>query len=336
MNMEILMEWMNTPVMGKSLGLWTVFLGIVTTLLVFDLGILNRKDHEIGVKESLWLSAGYVTIACLFGAWVWNHLGRDSGIDFYTGYLVEQSLSMDNLFVMLLVFKSFSVPPIYQHRVLFWGIIGVIVMRGIMIGLGAAIVSRFDWVLLLFGAFLFFSGIKMLLMASKDDDAVEENRVVRFLRKRFHITEDFHGHDFFTKLHHPELGRAVWHATPLFLALVTIEIADLIFAVDSVPAVFAITTDPYIVYTSNIFAILGLRSLYFALAAMLHRFIYLKYALSLILIFIGAKVFYAHYVGHVDPMVSLGVTFGLLAGSIVLSLLRTQPNAQDGTQGPGP
>lgn len=332
--MEFMTDFFAIEIMGKSLGLWGAFLGIVITLLVLDLGVLNRKDHEIGVRESLWLSAGYISIACLFGAWVWHHMGRVSGIDFYTGYLVEQSLSIDNLFVMLLVFKSFSVPALYQHRVLFWGIIGVIVMRGIMIGLGAAIVSRFDWVLLLFGAFLFLSGIKMLFMASKDDEAVEENAVVRFLRKRFHITEDFHGHNFFVHLHHPELGRAVWHATPLFLALVTIEIADLIFAVDSVPAVFAITTDPYIVYTSNIFAILGLRSLYFALAAMLHRFIYLKYALSLILVFIGGKVFYAHYFGHVDPLISLGVTFALLAGSIGLSLLHTRADAEADGAGP--
>lgn len=332
--MEYLVDLLATPVMGKSLGLWSAFLGIVATLLVLDLGVLNRKDHTIGVRESLKLSAGYITIACLFGVWVWNHLGRDSGIDFYTGYLVEQSLSIDNLFVMMLVFKSFSVPAQYQHRVLFWGIIGVIVMRGIMIGLGAAIVSRFDWVLLLFGAFLFFSGVKMLFMASKDDEAVEENAVVRFLRKRFPITEDFHGHDFFVHHHHPELGRAVWHATPLFLALVSIEIADLIFAVDSVPAVFAITTDPYIVYTSNIFAILGLRSLYFALAAMLHRFIYLKYALSLILVFIGAKVFYAYYIGHVNPLIALGVTFALLSGSVVLSLLKTRGDTGKGEAAP--
>ncbi|MCB9978165.1 MAG: TerC family protein [Rhodospirillales bacterium] len=332
--MEYLMDLLATPIMGKSLGLWSAFLGIVATLLVLDLGVLNRKDHTIGVKESLKLSAGYITIACLFGVWVWNHLGRDSGIDFYTGYLVEQSLSIDNLFVMMLIFKSFSVPDQYQHRVLFWGIIGVIVMRAIMIGLGAAIVSRFDWVLLLFGAFLFFSGVKMLFMASDDDKAVEENAVVRFLRKRFHITEDFHGHDFFVHHHHPELGRAVWHATPLFLALVSIEIADLIFAVDSVPAVFAITTDPYIVYTSNIFAILGLRSLYFALAAMLHRFIYLKYALSLILVFIGAKVFYTFYVGHVNPLIALGVTFALLSGSVFLSLLKTREDGKKGEPTP--
>lgn len=331
------MDLMATPLMGKSLGLWSGFLGIVLTLLVLDLGVLNRKDHVIGVKESLRLSAGYILIACLFGAWVWHHLGRDSGIDFYTGYLVEQSLSIDNLFVMMLIFKSFSVPPQYQHRVLFWGIIGVIVMRAIMIGLGAAIVSRFDWVLLLFGAFLFFSGVKMLFMASEDDKAVEENAVVRFLRKRFPITEDFHGHDFFTHRHHPELGRAVWHATPLFLALVSIEIADLIFAVDSVPAVFAITTDPYIVYTSNIFAILGLRSLYFALAAMLHRFIYLKYALSLILVFIGMKLFYVEiFEKHIDPVITLGVTFGLLSGSVILSLIKTRGDAKADETGSAP
>lgn len=322
--MEMILEYLATPVMGKALGLWVVFLGIVLTLLVFDLGVLNRKDHVIGVRESLWLSLGYFTIACLFGTWVWSQFGAESGIDFFTGYIVEQSLSIDNLFVMLLVFRSFSIPPLYQHRVLFWGIIGVIVMRGIMIGLGTALVSRFDWILLVFGAFLFFSGIRMLFMSDKDDEAAPENAVVRFLRKRFPVTEGLHGHNFFVRTHNGERGREVWHVTPLFLALVTIEIADLIFAVDSVPAVFAITIDPYIVYTSNIFAILGLRAMYFALAALLHRFIYLKYSLSVVLVFIGAKVFYSHYIAKVDPIVSLSVTVAVLAAGIFASLLRTR------------
>lgn len=326
--METILALLAMPVLGKSLGLWVAFLSFVVVLLVFDLGVLNRKDHEISVKESLWLSSGYVSIACLFGVWVWNHMGRESGIDFFTGYVVEQSLSIDNLFVMLLVFRAFSIPRIYQHRVLFWGIIGVIVMRGIMIGLGTALVSRFDWILLVFGAFLFFSGIRMLFLSSKDDEAAPENAVVRFLRKRFPVTEGLHGHNFFVHTHNGERGREVWHVTPLFLALVTIEIADLIFAVDSVPAVFAITTDPYIVYTSNIFAILGLRAMYFALAALLHRFIYLKYSLSIVLVFIGAKVFYSHYIAKVDPLVSLGVTVAVIAAGIFASLLKTRGQAE--------
>lgn len=327
--MEAILDLLAMPVMGKSLGLWAAFLSIVIILLVLDLGVLNRKDHEISVRESLWLSAGYMSIAVLFGIWVWSRMGRESGIDFFTGYVVEQSLSIDNLFVMLLVFRSFAIPRLYQHRVLFWGIIGVIVMRGIMIGLGTALVSRFDWILLLFGAFLFFSGIKMLFMSDQDDDAAPENAVVRFLRKRLPVTEGLHGHAFFVRTHNGPRGREVWHVTPLFLALVTIEIADLIFAVDSVPAVFAITVDPYIVYTSNIFAILGLRAMYFALAALLHRFIYLKYALSVVLVFIGAKVFYAHYVAKVDPLVSLGVTVAVLAVGIVASLLKTRGEDPD-------
>lgn len=328
--MDILLDLLATPLLGKSLGMWAAFLGIVAALLAFDLGVLNRKDHEISVKESLWLSTGYITIACLFGVWVWNHLGRASGIDFFTGYVVEQSLSVDNLFVMLLVFRSFAVPAIYQHRVLFWGIIGVIVMRGIMIGVGTALVSRFDWVLLIFGAFLFFSGIKMLFVSGDDDEGAPENGVVRFLRKRFPVTEGLHGHAFFVHTHNNGRGCTLWHVTPLFLALVTIEIADLVFAVDSVPAVFAITVDPYIVYTSNIFAILGLRAMYFSLAALLHRFVYLKYSLSVILVFIGIKVFYVHVFGEVDPLVSLGVTIAVLAAGIGASLLKTQDQEKPG------
>lgn len=322
--MDLLLDLLSTPILGKSLGLWAAFLGIVVALLAFDLGVLNRKDHEISVRESLLLSTGYISIACLFGLWVWNHLGRESGIDFFTGYVVEQSLSVDNLFVMLLVFRSFAIPSIYQHRVLFWGIIGVIVMRGVMIGVGTALVSEFDWVLLIFGAFLFFSGLKMLFMKDGDDEGAPENAVVRFLRKRFPVTESLHGHSFFVNLHNDNRGCALWHVTPLFLALVTIEIADLVFAVDSVPAVFAITVDPYIVYTSNIFAILGLRAMYFSLAALLHRFIYLKYSLSVILVFIGAKVFYVHFVADMDPLVSLGVTVAVLAAGIGASLLKTR------------
>jgi tellurite resistance protein TerC len=212
-------------------------------------------------------------------------------MQYFTGFFVEKSLAMDNVFVISLIFTYFAIPRIYQHRVLVWGILGVIVLRGIMIGLGAALINQFDWILFIFGAFLLITGIKMLVIADKEPD-IAGNPILKFLRKHLNVTDELHGEKFFVKGPDPKgCGKLVRFATPLFLALVLIEFADLIFAVDSVPAIFAITTDPYIVYTSNIFAILGLRALYFALAAMVHRFHYLKYALSLVLIFIGAKIF---------------------------------------------
>ncbi|MFM9844256.1 MAG: TerC family protein [Dongiaceae bacterium] len=306
--------------------MWLAFLTIVLALLVFDLGVLHRKQHEIGVVESLWLSGGYVAVALTFGAWIWSTMGDSAGMDYLTGFFVEKSLALDNVFVISLIFTYFAVPRLYQHRVLVWGIIGVIVLRAIMIGLGTALVSQFSWVLYLFGAFLLFTGIKMLLVSGHAGPAVSaENPLVRLMRKHLNVTDRLHGDRFWVRL--PDAttpARRRWYATPLFLALITIEFADLVFAVDSVPAIFAITTDPYIVYTSNIFAILGLRALYFALAAMVHRFEYLKYALSLVLIFIGAKIFWNQIFGKVDPAISLGVTVLLLTGGVLFSLAKTR------------
>jgi tellurite resistance protein TerC len=243
---------------------------------------------------------------------------------YLTAFVVEKTLAMDNIFVIALIFGFFAIPREYQHRVLFWGILGVIVLRGIMIGLGATIVDQYHWVLYIFAAFLIFTGIKMLFVADKEHK-MEENGLIRFLKRRMHVTEEIHGHAFFVKKPHPETGRITRYATPLFLALVTIEIADLVFAVDSVPAVFTITTDPYIVYTSNIFAILGLRALYFALAAILHRFAYLKYALSVLLVFIGSKIFVADAMGweKFPPEWSLGITFAILGAGVAYSLWKT-------------
>jgi tellurite resistance protein TerC len=243
---------------------------------------------------------------------------------YLTAFVVEKTLAMDNIFVIALIFGFFAIPREYQHRVLFWGILGVIVLRGIMIGLGATIVDQYHWVLYIFAAFLIFTGIKMLFVADKEHK-MEENGLIRFLKRRMHVTEEIHGHDFFVKKPHPETGKLTRYATPLFLALITIEIADLVFAVDSVPAVFTITTDPYIVYTSNIFAILGLRALYFALAAILHRFAYLKYALSVLLVFIGSKIFVADAMGweKFPPEWSLGITFAILGAGVVFSLWKT-------------
>jgi tellurite resistance protein TerC len=239
--------------------------------------------------------------------------------------LIEKSLALDNVFVIALIFAYFAIPRMYQHRVLFWGILGVIVLRAIMIGLGAAIVDQFGWVLYLFGAFLILTGVKMLWMIDNMPD-IGNNPLLKLMRKRMRVTDGLHGNRFWVKRPASAAADApmVWWATPLFFALVLIEFADLIFAVDSVPAIFAITDDPFIVYTSNIFAILGLRALYFALAAVIHRFKYLKYALAAVLIFIGGKIFYNQIFGKMDPWISLGVTFGLLAVGIIVSLYKTR------------
>jgi tellurite resistance protein TerC len=313
--------------LGTPLWAWGAFFVIVFALLAFDLGILHKRDREIGVHESLWLSAGYIAVACLFGLGVGQTLGHEQSLEFFTGYFIEKSLSLDNVFVISLIFTAFSIPRVYQHRVLFWGIMGVIVMRGLMIGIGAALIAQFHWVLYLFGGFLVVTGIRMLFSHEHGDKPVESHPLVRFLQRRVRVTEELHGHDFTACVPDKKTGRAAWHATPLLLALILVECADIVFAVDSVPAVFAITQDPFIVYTSNIFAILGLRALYFALAAVLHRFAYLKYALAAVLIFIGGKIFYSELVEKVPAMLSLGVTFGLLAAGVLFSMAKTRRRA---------
>jgi tellurite resistance protein TerC len=318
------MDFLYTPFLGHAVWLWLAFVAVVVTLLVFDLGVLHKDDHEIGVRESLWLSAGYISVGLLFGAFVWWKEGHVAGTDYYTAFLVEKSLSMDNVFVISLIFTYFAVPRQYQHRVLFWGILGAIFMRAILIGLGAAIVKEFDWVLYLFGAFLVLTGAKMLFASDSEPD-VQNNRMLGWLRRHINVTPDFHGHHFWVKLPSPkDASKLVWWATPLFMCLFLIEVSDLIFAVDSVPAVFAVTQDPFIVYTSNIFAILGLRALYFALAAMIHRFEYLKYALALVLVFIGIKIFLVGFHIKIPSPLSLAVTFGLLVAGVLWSLWKTR------------
>jgi tellurite resistance protein TerC len=316
-------EFLSSPFLGQATWLWLVFVGVVVTLLAFDLGVLHRDDHEIGIRESLLLSAGYIGVALIFGAWLWWQLGPQRGIEYFTGFMIEKSLSMDNVFVIAMIFSFFAIPRQYQHRVLFWGILGVIVLRAIMIGLGAALVTQFSWILYVFGAFLLLTGIKMLWMADHKPD-LENNLLLKFLRKHMRVTPELRGNAFFVREPEPGARKPVLWATPLFLALCLVEFADLIFAVDSVPAIFAITTDPFIVYTSNIFAILGLRALYFALAAMIHRFAYLKYALALVLVFIGGKIFLVNLVGKFPPLFSLAVTAGLIAGGVIVSLWKTR------------
>ena len=325
------MDLLFMEALGKPLWMWLAFLLLVIGLLAFDLGVLHRKAHEIGVGESLLLSAFYIGLGLAFGGWVWHFMGEQAALLYWTGFVVEKSLAMDNVFVIAMIFTYFATPRIYQHRVLVFGILGVIVLRGLMIGAGTAIVAEFSWVLYLFAAFLIFTGAKMLFMVDQAYD-VSRNPVLRFLCRRLPVTDRLHGPQFFVRQPHALSGRIVLHVTPLFLALATVEAADVIFAVDSIPAIFAITTDPYIVYTSNIFAILGLRALYFALAAMIHRFVYLKYALAAVLIFIGAKIFVADMLGlaKIPPAWSLSVTLALLAAGMLASLLRPGrlPNAR--------
>jgi tellurite resistance protein TerC len=261
----------------------------------------------------------YITLGVAFSGFVYWQISAEATAQYLTAFVVEKTLAMDNVFVIALIFSYFAIPRAYQHRVLFWGILGVIVLRGIMIGLGATLIAQYAWLLYVFAAFLIFTGLKMMFMGDKEH-SIGDNPLLRFLRRRMNVTEKLEGSAFFVK------RDGVRYATPLFLALILIEIADLVFAVDSVPAVFAITTDPFIVYTSNIFAILGLRALYFALSAILHRFAYLKYALAGLLVFIGSKVFVADFMGleKFPPSWSLGVTFVILAAGVGFSLWKTR------------
>ncbi len=290
------MDFLFGLFLGQPVWMWLGFIGLVMALLAFDLGILHRDGHEIEVRESLLLSGFYITLGLAFGGFVWWQLGAQSGVEYLTGFVVEKSLAMDNVFVIAMIFGYLAIPRHLQHRVLFWGILGVIVLRAIMIGFGATLVSQYGWLLYIFAAFLIFTGVRMLL-ARHDEADLSQNKLLAFMRRRFRVTDQLHGDRFFVRQPDPKTGRVERFMTPLFLALIMIEIADVIFAVDSVPAIFAITTDPYIVYTSNIFAILGLRALYFALAAIIHRFAYLKQALAVLLVFIGSKIFVADLLG---------------------------------------
>jgi tellurite resistance protein TerC len=294
-------------------------------LLVLDLGVLHRKREAIGVRQSLLLSAGYIAIGLLFGAYVWSAFGSRAGLEYLTGFAVEKSLALDNVFVIAMIFAYFAIPDRLQHRVLFWGILGVIVLRAIMIGAGATLVAQFSWILYVFAAFLILTGIKMLMMGHGPSD-LSQNRLLNWLRRRMRVTDELHGDRFLVRLPHPRTGKLALFATPMLLALAMIEIADLIFAVDSVPAIFAITTDPFIVYTSNIFAILGLRALYFALAAVLHRFAYMKQALAILLVFIGSKIFVSDLFGwqKFPAEASLAISAAILAGGVLYSLWRTR------------
>jgi tellurite resistance protein TerC len=343
--MDTIVAAVEMPLLGMPLGIWGGFVTLILLLLAVDLGLLHGQPHEIDVKESMRLATFFVSLGLLFSVIVWwlyylkdpttildPQIGNGMSATarawtaaelYVTGLLIEQSLSLDNIFIISIVFAYFGVPRIYQHRVLFWGILGVIVMRGVMIFAGAALLKELHWLLYVFAVFLVVTGIKMLVVSETDPD-IGNNPVLRFFRRHLRVTEQMHGEHFFVRAPHPKTGHLVTWVTPLFLCLLVIEFIDLVFAVDSVPAIFAITQEPFIVYTSNIFAILGLRSLYFALAAMVHRFHYLRYALALVLVFIGSKIFLQPLVGKIPSTVSLSVTVALLVGGVVYSLWRTR------------
>ncbi len=321
--MALIEAFTTNQFLGTPLYFWFAFVAVVVALLVFDLGVLHKKTGEIAAAESFKLYAFYVAIAAAFGGWVWWARGAQSGLEFYTGYLIEQSLAMDNVFVIATIFTFLAIPRMYQHRVLFWGILGVIVFRAVLIGVGAALVTSFSWVLYLFGAFLVFTGLNMFRKQDHAPD-IENNFALKWLRKRFPITKELHGEKFTVQKTDPATGKLKTYLTPLLVALILVEIIDLVFAVDSVPAVFAVTQDPFIVYTSNIFAILGLRSLYFALAAAIHRFKYLQTSLAIILTLVGMKIFLVPVGVKIDTALSLFVTVAILAGGVLYSLWKTR------------
>lgn len=301
-----------------------IFFIIVIVMLFVDMFMLGRKgDSKVSTKEALIWSVVWITIAMLFNVWLYFYLSdkydaniaTQKSLEFLTGYILEKSLAVDNLFVFVMLFAYFKVPDIYQKRVLVYGIIGALVLRSIMIVVGATLVSEFQWILYLFGAFLLFSGIKMFKTSEHSGD-IENNFIIKFLRKNFNITDTYHGEKFFL-----QIDGKIW-ITPLFVVLIFIEVTDLIFAVDSIPAIFAVTTDPFIVYTSNIFAILGLRALYFILADMADRFELLKYGLAVILMFIGVKLLIMEFY-KIPILLSLGFVIGVLAISIIASIKKT-------------
>ncbi|MCM2264359.1 MAG: TerC family protein [Desulfuromonadales bacterium] len=309
----------------NQIWMWLGFNLFVLALLALDLGVLHRKEHAVGIREALLLSLGYFILALLFGAGVYHFLGANAGYEFFTGYLIEKSLSIDNIFVFVLIFSFFAVPAQYQHRVLFWGILGALVMRAVLILVGAAIIQAFHWVIYVFGAFLVFTGIKMLITINAKPD-LQNNRLVLLLRRHFRVTDDLVGKRFFVR------RDGLLYMTPLMLVLILVEVTDLVFAVDSIPAIFAITTDPFIVYTSNVFAILGLRALYFALVGIIHRFHYLKYGLSLVLMVVGAKMLLNAFFGAkvIPTEVALLITALLIGGSMLVSVIKTRRVPKDG------
>ncbi|HEX7069275.1 MAG TPA: TerC family protein [Rhodothermales bacterium] len=313
--------------MGSPLA-WVLFNVVILALLALDLGVFHRRAHAVSIREAAGWSAFWVALSLLFNLGIYLLVGRDEALEFLTGYLIEKSLAVDNLFVFVLIFSYFGVPAAYQHRVLFWGILGALVMRAAFILAGSYMLQHYDWVFYVFGALLVITGIRM---AVRDEDAIDpsQSRVLRIARKVLPVTVGFRGTHFFVR----ENGRIL--ATPLLLVLILIEFSDLIFAVDSIPAIFAITLDPFIVYTSNVFAILGLRSMYFLLAGIIHRFVYLRYALAFVLVFVGVKMLLEDVV-HIPILVSLGVIAAALVVGVLVSLRASEEQREDVLPEPPP
>ncbi|MDO5058352.1 MAG: TerC family protein [Neisseria sp.] len=315
---------MIEPNIGSPLFYGVFFIAVLLMIGIDMLSLKKTGEHKVSAKEALIWSALWVGVSCLFAGWLYWELSGSYGeemaktkvMEYFTGYVLEKSLAVDNLFVFLMIFSYFKVPAKYQHRVLLYGVFGAIVLRVIMISIGAVLVSEFQWILYLFGAFLLYTGIKMIKHTDGDNDEQEmaDNKMLVWLKKRIKVSEQLDGEKFFTV----ENGKRI--ATPLLLVLIMVELSDVVFAVDSIPAIFAVTTDPFIVLTSNIFAILGLRAMYFLLADMADRFIFLNYGLAFVLSFIGIKMLIMHWI-HIPVSVSLAVVFGALGASILTSLV---------------
>ena len=292
---------------------WIIFSAVIITLLILDLGLFNKKDKVISLKESLALSIFYISIACLFGLYIYYELGAQSTREYFTGFLLEKAMSLDNIFVISIIFSFFQIPLKYQHRVLFWGILGVIILRAIMISAGATLLANFEWVLFIFAAILIATGVKTFMMAEHESIEIKDMYIYKLLKRKLNIHPKLVGNKFII------IKNKKLFFTPLFMALITVETMDVVFAIDSIPAIFAVTQDTYIVYTSNIFAILGLRALFFLLADIVERFKYIKYSLALILILIGIKIFVAHFI-HIPTYIPLVVTIGLLVLGVLISI----------------
>jgi tellurite resistance protein TerC len=301
---------------------WLAFNAFVIAMLALDLGVFHRKAHVVGIKEALGSSAVWIAMALVFNIWIYFQLGPQKGTEFLTGYLIEKSLSVDNVFVFAVLFTFFGIPPQYQHRVLFWGIFGALIMRAAMIFAGAALIQNFTWIIYVFAALLILTGIKM---ATGKHESInpEKNIALKLLRRFMPVTKEFCGQKFFIR------QNGVLTATPLFAVLLCIEVTDVIFAVDSIPAIFAITQDTFIVYTSNVFAILGLRALYFALSGLLPYFHFLKYGLGVILVFVGIKMSLAHSTWKIDTLVSLSVVASILLLSVIASVVHRRLTQRD-------
>lgn len=325
--------FLNTPI-----AYWLAFLAGIFALMALDLGVFNRKAHTPSIKSAAGWSLFYVALAVLFGLTMplYHPRAEVAAMEFFTAYALEKTLSLDNIFVISLIFGALKIPPQYQHRILFWGILGVIVMRGAFIAAGAAIVSQFSWVLAIFGVFLIYTGAKMFGSQEEETKDVADSKLLAWLQTHLPVTSLMNGR-FFAPIHtsgiwtdgkHTHLGKREWKVTPLFIALVMVEFFDLVFALDSIPAAFAVTQDAFVIFSSNLFAILGLRSLYFVLLGMLDRFKYLGAAVSMVLVFIGLKILLQIPIGtldgiHIPPAYSLGVVLAMLGGGVVVSLIKS-------------